>query len=233
MINAAMIFAAGFGTRMGMMTKNQPKPMIEVAGRPLIDYAMDLTNQANLGHVVVNTHYLPQPLVSHLRKNPIVQTIFEPEILETGGGLKNALPTLGIDPVYTLNSDAVWTGENPLIALRDAWDPKIMDVLFMLIPRESAQEHRGQGDFFLSETGAISRRGNANSAPYVYSGAQIVKTKALENITETAFSLNLLWDRYLAGGRAYGIVHSGGWVDVGTPHGISVAETELNRTQNV
>ena len=228
-----MIFAAGFGTRMGVLTKDLPKPMIPVAGRPLIDYALDLTNQANLGHVVVNTHYLPQSLISHLSKSSNIHTLFEPEILETGGGLKNALSVLGTDPVYTLNSDAVWTGDNPLIALRDAWDPKIMDVLFMLIPRENAQEHRGQGDFFLSDTGAISRRGNAACAPYVYSGAQIIKTEALENINETAFSLNLLWDGYLAVGRAYGIVHSGGWVDVGTPHGISVAETELDRAPNV
>jgi MurNAc alpha-1-phosphate uridylyltransferase len=233
-VDGAMIFAAGLGTRMGDLTKTTPKPMLQVAGRPLIDCALNLADDLDLSRVVVNLHYLPEQLRTHLRGRKNVETIEEKNIvLETGGGLKNALPLLGDGPVFTLNSDAIWTGENPLRNLLSTWNPDKMDALLMLVPRENAQEHRGVGDFNLLETGRITRRGTADSAPYVYTGAQIVKPKLLADIPETVFSLNLLWDRFLKAGRAYGVVHHGGWVDVGTPHGIDVAEAEIARVQNV
>ena len=229
-----MIFAAGFGTRMGDLTKTCPKPMIPVAGRPLIDHALDLTSGPNINPVIVNLHYLPDQLETHLANRSGVRTILERQtVLETGGGLKNALPFLGDNPVLTLNSDAVWTGDNPLTRLQNAWDPEVMDALLMLVPKENAQEHRGSGDFFLDETGRLARIGKAATAPFVYSGAQIVKTAPLLDIQEQVFSLNLLWDQYLADRRVFGIVHHGGWVDVGTPHGIHVAEVELARFPNV
>jgi len=231
MTHSAVIFAAGFGTRMGTMTTNTPKPMIKVAGKPLLDYAMDLVAGRN---VVVNVHYLPDQIENHLRNRTDVSVLREePDILETGGGLKNALPILGADPVITLNSDAIWTGEHPIDALVDAWDPDHMDALLMLIPTTKAQEHRGTGDFNLGTDGKISRKGDAASAPYVYSGAQIIKTDRLAEIEQTSFSLNLLWDKMLADGRAYGIIHTGGWVDVGRPEGIDIATAELAKHADV
>jgi len=134
---------------------------------------------------------------------------------------------LGNDPVITLNSDAVWTGCNPLTALIDAWEPAKMDALLMLVPIKKAQEHRGAGDFNLEINGQLSRRGTAPTADYVYSGAQIIKTDLLADISQTSFSLNLLWDKMLMKNRAFGITHQGGWVDVGRPEGIKVAELEL------
>ena len=227
-INAALIFAAGFGTRMGALTKDTPKPLVQVAGRPLIDYAYDLVT--DLETVVVNLHYFSSQLETHLAAHNNVKTLREtPDILETGGGLKNALPLLGNDPVVTLNSDAIWTGTNPVTALCETWDPAKMDALLTLIPIQNAQEHRGSGDFNLCTTGQISRRGAAINASYVYGGAQIIKTDLLAKITGKSFSLNLLWDQMLAKNRAYGIVHNGGWVDVGRPQGIDVAAAELAR----
>lgn len=227
MPDRAMIFAAGFGTRMGDLTKDRPKPMVPVAGRPLIDYALDLTQAANVQKTLVNLHYLPTQIEQHLHQRPQVETITEPTILETGGGLKNALSILGHDPVFTLNSDAVWTGSNPLNALRAAWNPDTMDALLMLI--KQPKSHTGKGDFFKDDRGHITRRGDAASAPYVYSGAQIIKTDGLAKITETAFSLNLLWDKMLTNRRIFGIVHDGDWVDVGSPAGIDAACTALAR----
>jgi len=227
-INAALIFAAGFGTRMGSLTRSTPKPMIHVSGKPLVDFAVDLTLGAGIDRVVANLHYFPEQLETHLAQYPTVATLREnPEILETGGGLKNALSMLGNDPVITLNSDAVWTGRNPLIELIDVWDPAKMDALLMLVPIKKAQEHRGAGDFNLEINGQLSRRGTAPTADYVYSGAQIIKTDLLADISQTSFSLNLLWDKMLMKNRAFGITHQGGWVDVGRPEGIKVAELEL------
>ena len=227
-VNAALIFAAGFGTRMGQLTKTMAKPMIQVAGKPLIDYAVDLVSDAQIQNVVVNLHYFPDQLETHLSQYKNITTLREQdEILETGGGLKNALPLLGNNPVVTLNSDAVWTGRNPLSLLIDAWNPDEMDALLVLVPTQNAQEHRGTGDFNLDAKSRLSRKGSAVSAPYVYTGAQIIKTDALANIPETSFSLKLLWDQMLAQDRIYGVVHHGGWVDVGRPEGITVAEAEL------
>lgn len=231
---AAMIFAAGFGTRMGDLTRQTPKPLIKVAGRPLIDHALDLTHCDVVGRRVVNSHYFPDQIETHLATHQNLKVIREtPDILETGGGLKNALPLLGSDPVFTLNSDAIWTGPNPLLALQAAWDPDKMDGLLMLLPRANAQEHGGAGDFFAHETGRLERRNNRAEAPFVYSGAQILRTEGLAAISETAFSLNRLWDQMIARRRIYGIVHPGGWVDVGRPLGIKVAEAELQRSADV
>ena len=219
-----MIFAAGLGTRMGALTASCPKPLIRVGGRPLIDHALSLADEAAVTRIVANTHYLPDQIEAHLAPRKIPISREEPRILETGGGLKRALPLLGANPVMTLNSDAVWTGANPLLQLLDAWDDG-KDGLLLLLPPERAIGHGGTGDFLMDAQGRLTR---AKGAPGpVYLGAQIIRTDGLAEITEEAFSLNLLWDRMIAKGRLYGIIHHGGWCDVGRPEGIALAETLL------
>lgn len=217
-----MLFAAGFGTRMGALTADRPKPLIPVAGRALIDHALAIAEAAGVGRVVVNLHYLPNRIVAHLAGRAGVTLSPEPEILETGGGLRAALPLLGPGPVFTINSDAVWTGANPLAQLRVAWDPARMDALLLLVPPERARGHAGRGDFLLDAGGRIMRGRGA-----IYSGAQIVKTGSLAVIPDRVFSLNRVWDGMIATGRAYGIIHQGGWCDVGRPEGIAEAEALL------
>ncbi len=232
--DTAMIFAAGLGTRMGALTANKPKPMILVNGKPLVDHALDVANGSGISNIVINTHYLPEELEEHLSAKKNVAVVREePELLETGGGIKNALPILGDAPILTLNADAIWTGKNPFTTLITMWRPKRMDALLLLIPRENAQEHQGVGDFFLDTSDRLSRRGTRKSAPFVYSGAQIIKTSALRFISQKKFSLNILWDKMLETESAFGAVHMGGWVDVGRPEGIAVAEAELRRSGNV
>lgn len=217
-----LIFAAGFGTRMGALTKDRPKPLIEVAGRPLIDHTIDLARNAGGDPIVANLHYLAAQLTAHL--GPLsVQTITEdPDILETGGGLRNALPLLGAGPVITMNSDALWKGPNPLTLLQQAWQPERMDALLMCVPPERAIGHGGGGDFVLADDGSLSR-----GPGLVYGGVQIIKTDLLAQIEEKAFSLNLLWDRMLAQGRLCGLPYPGRWCDVGHPGGIALAEDLL------
>ena len=223
---ALMIFAAGLGTRMGALTRDRPKPLVEVAGRPLIDHALALARAAGIRRIVVNTHAHAGQMQAHLaRTAPDVLISHEPALLETGGGLKRALPLLGPGPVFTLNADMVWTGPNPLAALAAAWH-QADGALLTLVPRAAATGHAGPGDFFLSP---LRRRADAPAAPFVYAGAQIIDPAALAGFDAEAFSLNPVWDALLARGRLRGIVHRGGWADVGRPEGIALAEAELAR----
>ncbi|WP_170760954.1 nucleotidyltransferase family protein [Ruegeria lacuscaerulensis] len=217
--NAVMLFAAGFGTRMGALTKDRPKPLIEVAGRPLIDHALDLVDDLRPNRVVANLHYLPEQLEAHLGPKGVLISREEPDILETGGGLRAALPLLGSGPVFTLNTDAIWSGPNPLTLLREAWDPDRMDALMMCVPTAQAIGHTGKGDFTADEDGRITR-----GPGLIYGGAQIMKTGGLQNFSEKAFSLNLLWDQMQKQGRLFALSYPGRWCDVGRPEGIALAE---------
>lgn len=220
--DALMLFAAGFGTRMGALTADRPKPLIEVAGRPLIDHALDLVAEAGVSRVVANVHYRAEQVIAHLAGRDIAISDESGEILETGGGLRLALPQLGPGPVFTLNTDAAWTGANVLGRLRAGWSPEKMGALLALVPTERAIGYRDEGDFALDPQGRITR-----GKGYVYTGAQIVNPAGIETIPDRAFSLNRLWDRMIAEGRAYGVVHDGGWCDVGRPESIALAEAML------
>ena len=217
-----MIFAAGKGTRMAPLTDTRPKPLIEVAGRNLLDRALHMGRAAGSAHIVVNTHYLGQQIHDHLRGTDVVISDEADLLLETGGGLRKALPLLGASPVMTLNPDVIWTGPNPLAALQDAWDGNRMDALLMLVAHDRARGRVGPGDFSLDAAGRISRKGD-----FVYAGCQIIRTERLAEIGEAVFSLNRLWDLMIAEGRAYGITHPGGWCDLGRPETIPLAEAML------
>lgn len=217
-----MIFAAGLGTRMRPLTDSLPKPLIPVAGRTLLDRALDMGRAAGAGPVVVNTHYLGDRIAAHLAGRDVAISDEAPEILDTGGGLRQALPLLGQGPVMTLNPDVVWTGPNPLAALNAAWRED-MDALLMLVPLARATGRQGAGDFSLDAAGRIARRGD-----HVYGGAQIIRPDRLAAIPDRVFSLNRLWDLLIADGRAFGIVHAGGWCDVGYPGAIPLAEGMLH-----
>lgn len=216
-----MIFGAGLGTRMAPLTQTMPKPLIPVAGRALLDHALDLCAGRP---VVVNTHYLADRMERHLRQRDKVRISHEPELLETGGGLAQARPLLQSDTCFTLNADAVWAGQNPLDLLQSAWQPAQMDALLMLVPRARAVGHVGHGDFNIAPSGAL-RRGRGG---LVYTGAQILNLGSLDQISERAFSLNKVWDRLTIKGRLFGITYPGSWADVGTPEGIATAEAMLH-----
>ena len=227
MPDALMIFAAGFGTRMGALTAHQPKPLIQVAGRALLDHALDQADALPLSRIVVNVHYLADQIRTHLAPRPEIRIADETaQILETGGGLRAARPLLGDGPVFVMNSDGVWTGENPLRQLAAGWDPGRMDVLLLLLPASDFTGHRGSGDFVMDAAGRLTRAQGRPGLTYI--GAQITRTDLLSEIPETVFSLNLLWDQAIARGRAFGLVHRGGCADVGRPEGISLAEKLLS-----
>ncbi|TJZ85116.1 nucleotidyltransferase family protein [Paracoccus hibiscisoli] len=216
-----MIFAAGLGTRMRPLTNDRPKPLVQVAGRSLLDRALDLGRDAGAAPIVVNTHYLGAQIERHLEGQDVAISPEPGLILDTGGGLRQALPLLGRGPVMTLNPDVVWTGPNVLSALAAGWDDR-MDALLALVPLDRATGRQGAGDFSLTE-GRLTRQGD-----HVYAGAQIIRTDRLADIPDRVFSLNRLWDLMIADGRAYGMVHPGGWCDVGYPAAIPLAEALLD-----
>jgi len=153
---AIMLFAAGFGTRMGALTKDMPKPLIPVGGVPLIDHALQLAGSVNPARIVANLHYRADQLADHLTPKGVLLS-HEPEILETGGGLRAALPLLGDGPVYTLNPDVIWDGPNPLKQLCAAWQPDKMDALLMCVPVSHTVGYSGRGDFIADAEGRIQR----------------------------------------------------------------------------
>lgn len=214
-----MIFCAGRGTRMKELTHTRPKPMIEVAGKPLVDHA--IAQLSGVPNLVANLHYLPEGLKKYLNSTGI-ETIFEPELLETGGGLKNALPRLNATEVFTMNTDAVWKGPTAADILAEAWQPEKMDALLLTVPHARAHGHLGKGDFDLSPNGQLTR-GRA----MIYTGVQILKNSALDGIEEVCFSLNVVWEKLFAKGRVFGVEYPGEWCDVGHPDGIAIAERVL------
>lgn len=225
-----MLFAAGLGTRMAPLTAHLPKPLIEVAGHALIDHAFRQIDAAgHVTRVVVNLHYLPGLIRSHLGDRPGVLFSDETsELLETGGGLKAALPLLGDGPVHTMNTDAVWSGGNPLTELSAAWDAPAMDALLLLVPKEQAIGHLGKGDFDMAPDGRLMR-----GTRYVYTGAQIIQATGVSRMPGRVFSLNPVWDAMMAEGRLFGTLHRGGFCDVGRPECIALAESHMQNSGHV
>ena len=230
----AMVMAAGLGKRMLPLTANRPKPLVEVAGRPLLDHCLERLRAAGVEKAVVNVHYLADVLEEHLKEHAqgieIAVSDERDQLLETGGGLVRALPQIDADPFLAVNSDNLWV-DGPVDTLRvlaAAWDDARMDALLLLVPLARAHCHRGQGDFHMTGAGRLRRRRAGGVAPFVYTGIQMISKRLFEGaLPEGPFSTNILWDRAIAAGRCYGVAHQGLWFDIGAPPNIKMAEEIL------
>ncbi|TVQ55847.1 MAG: nucleotidyltransferase family protein [Rhodobacteraceae bacterium] len=209
------------------LTEAAPKALLRVAGRALLDRAIDAARAGGARRIVVNAHAFADQIAAHAAGlDGVVLSHETPEVLETGGGVLRALPLLGSDPFLALNADSIWTGAEPCPPLAAAWRDG-MDALLLLARREQARNYTRPGDFFLDADGRPRRRGASPTAPFVYTGAQMLRPAALADAPEGPFSMNLIWDRAAARGRLFAVVHHGGWVDVGTPAGLADAEAAL------
>ena len=230
----AMVLAAGLGKRMRPLTATRPKPLVEVAGKPLIDHVLDRLRAAGVRRVVVNVHYLADAVEAHLAARAsdleVVISDERDRLMETGGGLARALPLLGDEPFLCVNSDNLWV-DGPVDAIRllaAQWDGSAMDALLLMVPYARAANHGGQGDFHMDGRGRIVRRRQAGRvAPFVYTGVQILSPRLIADWPEGPFSTMLFWERAIAAGRAYGAVHQGLWFDVGTPGAVARTEALL------
>jgi N-acetyl-alpha-D-muramate 1-phosphate uridylyltransferase len=227
-ISHAMVMAAGLGQRMRPLTLTRPKPLIKVAGRPLIARAIDALQQAGVASAVVNVHYLADQIESWSRTISSPRITISDEraaLLDTGGALVKALPLLGADPFYVLNSDGFWRddGEPALQRLAHFWRDD-MDCLLLLSRQDKIIGPDGGGDFIIDGMGRLARAAKTDAAGVVYMGAYIVHPRLFAAAPSGTFSMNVLWDRAIAQGRLYGLVHDGVFFHVGTPSAIEAAE---------
>ena len=231
--DTAMVMAAGLGKRMRPLTATRPKPLVEVAGKALIDHALDRLRAAGVRKLVVNVHYLADALEAHLKaraKDFEVSISDERKLLlETGGGLIQAEAMIDADPFLVINSDNFWIDgpADTLHLLASLWRDEDMDALLLLVPQARAGNHSGQGDFHMMADGRLARREKGKVAPFVYTGIQMVSKRLLRDAPKGAFSTNILWDRAIEEGRCFGAVHQGLWFDVGNPAAIKQTERAL------
>jgi MurNAc alpha-1-phosphate uridylyltransferase len=232
-----MILAAGLGTRMGHLTSNRPKPLVEVLGRTLIDRVIDRMIQGGVTFIVVNVHYKAEMLKEHLsrRKDVKIQICDESDtILDTGGGIAKALPHFEGEPFFAQNSDSIWVEGmgHAMDRMKARWDPETMDSLMLLAACTSSLGYDGAGDFEMDALGHLKRRAEMKQAPFVWTGLQIIHPRLFDGAPAGRFSINKLWDKAIERERLYGIRLDGIWIHVGTPEGLEDAEAFLRDLQH-
>ncbi|MEP3421055.1 MAG: nucleotidyltransferase family protein [Erythrobacter sp.] len=231
--DTAMIMAAGMGKRMRPLTASTPKPMVRVAGSPLIDHALNRLEDAGVANAVINVHYLADALEVHVRNRVQPKVVISDErdqLLETGGGMVKAQSHLP-DPFFCLNADNIWL-DGPRDAFHDLsnrWDPEKMDALLLLVGHARAANFNGLGDFYMDPEGRLSRRRPERIAPFIYTGIQLVSHRLLRDAPDGKFSTNILWNRAIEEGRLFGVSFTGQWFEVGTPEAIRPTEDALKR----
>lgn len=230
-----MVLAAGLGTRMRPLTDDRPKPMVPVSGKSLLDHCLDRIAEAGIARAVVNVHYLADQIERHVaqRSRPPQVAISDERalLLETGGGMVRALPLIGSDPFFAINSDNVWL-DGPVDVFRHLsafWLPEKMDALLLMVPHQRATNYRGKGDFHLDPLGKISRRRTGRIAPFVYTGIQLVSHRLMRDPPPGPFSTGVLWNRAIEEGRLFGLIHQGQWCEVGSPEAIAPTQELLAR----
>ncbi|QGY02128.1 nucleotidyltransferase family protein [Methylobacterium mesophilicum SR1.6/6] len=242
-VSRAFVLAAGLGKRMRPVTATVPKPLVEVAGKALLDHALDRIDEAGIGTAIVNVHYLADLIEGHLARRaeggaagPATRVSDErAALLETGGGIRKALPMLGDAPFVVLNSDSFWL-EGPASNLRrliETWDGARMDGLLLVAPTATSLGYEGAGDFVMDPDGRLERRGEREVAPFIYAGVAILNPALFADTPEGAFSLNLLFDRAITKGRLFGMRLDGQWLHVGTPEAIRAAEERVKASARI
>ena len=233
-IKRAMVLAAGLGTRMRAVAADLPKPLVKVAGKPLIDHVLDRLLAAGVEEAVVNLHYKGDLIARHLSARAAPRIIFSDErdqLLDTGGGLAKALPHFKGEPFLYANSDTVWLEgtRHTLDDLVETYDPKRMDALMLMARSATSTGYDGLGDFMMDQEGALTRRLEKRVAPFVWAGVQIMHPRLVSEVPQGAFSTNILWNRAAQAGRLFGMRLEGVWMHVGSPEGLAAAEAVLAR----
>ncbi len=236
-VTRAMIMGAGLGSRMRPLTDDRPKPLVTVAGKTLIDHAIDRLVAAGVTRIVVNVHYRADMLREHLAQRRDVEIVISDEterLLDTGGGVVKAMPHFGGEPFFVINSDSIWVerGASALPAMQAAWEAERMDGLLLLADMATAMGYDGDGDFVLMPDGRAARARGRSEPPYAYPGVQIVHPRLFANAPYGAFSTNLMWDRAIAAGRLFGVTLDGVWLHVGTPQARDEAQAYLSEVSS-
>jgi len=230
--NKAMVLAAGLGLRMRPLTDTKPKPLVAVAGKPLLDYVLDRLADAGVSEAVVNVHYLPDQIIAHTatRERPrVIISDERDEVLGTGGAVVKALPLLGPEPFFHVNSDTMWIEgvRSNLVRLADAFDPERMDILLLMAPTASSIGYSGLGDYAMLADGSLRKRREHQVVPFVYAGAAIISPRIFDGAPLGDFSLTRIFDKANEQDRLFGLRLDGVWMHVGTPDAVTAAEEAL------
>jgi len=236
-ITQAMVLAAGLGTRLRPITETMPKPLVPIAGKPMIDYGLDALADAGVTHAVVNVHHFAEKMETHLAAYPHFDITISDErdgLMNSGGGLKKGLALLEPGLVYVMNADLFWVGEMPgettnLEKLADFFDAERMDMALLCVPLDRTTGHNGKKDFQLDQDGRLSRYAESGDNPVVYAGAIVMPSSLLDDAPDDAFNLNIYFDRAIADGRLFGVMMDGEWITVGTPDALPAAEAVIAR----
>ena len=225
----AMVLAAGLGVRMRPLTDNMPKPLVRVAGQPLLDHVLDKLSSAGVTEAVVNVHYLPDQIIEHTKGRTHPRVIISDErsqVLGTGGGVVKALPLLGDKPFFHVNSDTMWIDgvRSNLARLAETFDAERMDILLLMAPTTSSIGYGGRGDYAMLPDGALRKRREHQVVPFVYAGAAIMSPSLFADAPKGEFSLTKMFDRANEQERLFGLRLDGVWMHVGTPDAIAAAE---------
>jgi N-acetyl-alpha-D-muramate 1-phosphate uridylyltransferase len=233
-LNTAMVLCAGLGTRMAPADNGHPKPLVSVRGKALLDHVLDRLAAAGITRAVINVHHKADLIELHLRDRTAPAIEFSDErdlLLGTGGGVKKALPLLLPGAFLIHNADSVWiegVGSN-LTRLAAAWDDRAMDCLLMLAAVSTSHGYHGRGDFALASDGRIHRRrAEQEMVPFAFAGVSVAHPRLFDDTPAGAFSLNRVWTRAIAAGRAFGMRMDGVWMHVGTPAALAEAEQCLS-----
>jgi MurNAc alpha-1-phosphate uridylyltransferase len=233
----AMVLAAGLGTRMRPLTDTMPKPLVRIAGKPLIDHVLDRLADVGVEKAVVNVHHFADQLIEHLGRRTQPRIAISDErglLLGTGGGVKRALPELGDRPFFHINSDTIWVDSTKpnLARLADAFEPETMDTLLLLAPTKASIGYTGRGDFAMAPDGRLTRRGERDTVPFVYAGAAILQPALFNDAPEAEFPLTDMFERAAKKGRLFGLRLDGLWMHVGTPPAVQEAEAAIRGRTN-
>ena len=234
-IKQAMVLAAGLGTRMRPITDTVPKPLVKIAGKPMIDYALDSLVEAGVKTAAVNIHHHADQMISHLESYRDLDILISDEraaLMNNGGGLAKGLKLLGRDPVFVMNADLFWIGETPgkptnLQRLASFFDAERMDMAMLCVEIEKTTGHDGKKDFSLAEDGTLSRYRDGDPNPVVYAGALVLNPSFFDDAPADPFNLNIYFDKAIARGRLHGMMLEGHWLTVGTPGAIGKAEETI------
>lgn len=231
----AFVLAAGLGTRMRPLTDQLPKPLVPLAGRPLLDHVLDRIGEAGIAHAIVNVHYRADQIEAHLAARTTPRITISDEravLLETGGGAARILPLVGPEPFLIANSDTVWLeapGGRNITRLIDAWDADRMDGLLLLADAATSLGYAGRGDFVMNEDGRLQRVAMGATSPFVFAGVSIAHPRLFDGCPDGPFSLNRVWDRAIAAGRLFGHRLDGLWMHVGDPAALAAAQERIAR----
>jgi MurNAc alpha-1-phosphate uridylyltransferase len=225
----AMVLAAGLGQRMRPLTDHMPKPLVSVAGQPLLDHVLDKLAAAGVSEAVVNVHYLPDQIIEHVKPRSLPQVLISDErdkVLGTGGAVVKALPLLGSEPFFHVNADTMWIdGVRPNLArLAETFDPERMDILLLMAPTATSIGYSGRGDYSMLPDGALRKRREQQVVPFVYAGAAIMSPSIFADAPPGEFSLPKMFDRANEEERLFGLRLDGVWMHVGTPDAVQAAE---------